>query len=159
MKKKRVDDMMAPTRDGRDETYVIDLCDNALGMKSQRQKTFDFLRGDFRTGRSGKRLPVDAYYSSLQLVIEYRERQHTEAVPFFDKPEYLTVTGVNRGIQRKIYDQRRRDILPQHGIDVIEVSFSDLAHDGRGRLLRERSADLAVIKRLLSQWLNREPNK
>ena len=44
-------------------------------------------------------------------MIEYCERQHTEAVAFFDHNERLTVSGVTRGEQRKIYDQRRRDLL------------------------------------------------
>lgn len=31
------------------------------------------------------RLPVDAYYETLNLVVEYRERQHTESVPIMDR--------------------------------------------------------------------------
>jgi len=140
---------MSPTRSDSDEAYVLALCDEILGAVGQRQQTFDFLRGDSREGRSGRRLPVDAYYSSLHLVVEYRERQHTEAVALFDNR--LTVTGVSRGDQRKLYDQRRREILPQHGIDVVEVSFSDLAHDAKKRLLRDRSADLVVLNRILGK--------
>lgn len=30
-------------------------------------------------------LPVDAYYKELNIVVEYREKQHTEEVEFFDK--------------------------------------------------------------------------
>ncbi|WP_309751901.1 hypothetical protein [Novosphingobium sp.] len=45
-------------------------------------------------------LPVDAWYPELALVIEYRERQHSEAVKFFDQRE--TVSGVGRGEQRRI---------------------------------------------------------
>lgn len=63
-----------------DESYVIDLCDEVLRQKALRQFRFDFLRGD-----SGTKLPVDAYYPSLNLVIEFKEKQHTEEVKFFDK--------------------------------------------------------------------------
>jgi hypothetical protein len=112
------------------------------------------MRGDSRDGRLGMPLPVDVYYPSLNLVIEYRERQHIEAVEFFDKPNKMTVSGVPRSQQREVYDQRRRDILPKHNIALVEVLFNDLAHDGRGRLLRNREADKAVIDLILNQWSN-----
>lgn len=134
---------MAARKDS-DEFYVIDLCDEVLGLKASRQHTFDFLRGD---GTPGKRLPVDAYYPELNLVVEYRERQHTESVAFFDRR--TTVSGVSRGEQRRIYDQRRRDILPKHGIRLVEISYADLKHDSRKRLVRDRRNDLAVIRRML----------
>lgn len=131
-------------RKNSDEFYVIDLCDKVLGIKASRQHTFDFLRGD---GNPSRKLPVDAYYLELNLVIEYRERQHTESVAFFNKK--TTVSGVSRDEQRRIYDQRRRDVLPKHGIRLVEISYSDLKHDSRKRLVRDRQNDLAVIKRLL----------
>ena len=56
------------------------------------------------------RLPVDAYYPELQLVVEYCERQHTEAIPFMDRR--MTISGADRGMQRAIHDQRRRDVRP-----------------------------------------------
>ncbi len=96
-----------------------------LGAKSSRQHRFDFLTGD--PGKDGKRtrLPVDAYYADLNLVIEYRERHHTEEIPIFDNPSVLTVSGVPRGMQRKQYDQRRRDLLPAHGIALVELEYAD----------------------------------
>lgn len=48
------------SNNNRDEVYVIDLCDEVLGMKSSRQHRFPFLLGD-----SGNALPVDAYYEQL----------------------------------------------------------------------------------------------
>jgi hypothetical protein len=98
-----------------DEAYVIDLIDELLQQKGHRQHRFDFLMGD--PGKDGRRakLPVDVYYPSLNLVVEYREYQHTNAVKFFDKPDKITASGVPCGEQRKIYDQRRRDALPEQG--------------------------------------------
>lgn len=133
------------SRKNSDEFYVIDLCDEVLGAKASRQHKFDFLRGD---GTHGRMLPVDAYYSDRKLVVEYRERQHTESVALFDKKS--TVSGVSRGEQRRIYDKRRRDVLPRHGIKLVEISYSDLMHDNRKRLMRDRQNDLAVIRRLFS---------
>ena len=133
------------TRRDSDEFYVIDLCDEILGAKAARQHTFDFLRGD---GTPGRRLPVDAYYPELNLVVEYRERQHAEDVAFFDRK--TTASGVSRGEQRRIYDQRRRDILPKHGIRLVEISYADLRHDSRKRLVRDRQNDLIIIAVRLS---------
>lgn len=122
----------------RDESYVIDLCDRVLKRRGRRQHTFNFLCGD-----SGRRLPVDAFYPSLALVIEYRERQHTEAVKLFD--ERMTVSGISRGEQRRRYDERRRDVLPQHGLHLIELNCADFPCDRYKRLLRDSAADLKII--------------
>ncbi|MEO6118506.1 MAG: hypothetical protein ABIP37_05490, partial [Methylotenera sp.] len=90
----------------RDEFYILELCDEVLKHIASRQHRFEFLRGD-----SGRKLPVDAYYSDLKLVIEYRERQHSEAVTLFDKR--MTVSGVSRGQQRAKYDELRRQETPK----------------------------------------------
>ena len=127
-----------------DEYYVIDLCDEVLGMKAKRQHKFDFLRGD-----SGRRLPVDAFYEGLNLVIEYYERQHTENIKFFDQKQ--TISGVPRGIQRKIYDNRRREVLPQHNIRLVVISFSDFGTTKR--LKRNKESDLRIVRTLLNDYL------
>ena len=134
-----------------DEAYVIDLCDEALGRVALRQHRFDFLRGDAGPGRQGKRLPVDAYYPELRLVVEYCERQHTEAIPFMDRR--MTVSGVDRGRQRAIYDQRRRDVLPEHDIELVELSYANFTHDKNKRLCRRRTEDLEVIRHALTGWI------
>ena len=126
------------------KSYVIDLCDEILGQKASRQHKFDFLRGD-----SGRRLPVDAYYENLNLVIEYRERQHSEPVFHFDKPHKMTVSGVHRGEQRKIYDQRRRDLIPENGIKLIEIDYTQFEYDGRKRIVRDRERDIEVVSRFM----------
>src|SRR5262245_55172490 len=87
----------------KDQSYIIDLCDRVLRMKGIRNHRFEFLLGD--PGRRGARprLPVDAYYPALNLVIEYNERQHSEAVKFFDRR--IVASGITRGEQRKLYDR------------------------------------------------------
>lgn len=137
-----------------DEAYVINLCDEALGRKASRQHCFPFLLGD---GNNPKPLPVDAYYEDLKLVVEYYELQHTEEVPFFDKPDKLTVSGVSRGEQRKIYDQRRRDVLPQHGIALVIITYSDLCYEESKskRLVRNHDDDLKVVREKLAGYLTR----
>lgn len=136
-----------PIKEGRDEDYVIDLCDEALGAKASRQHCFDFLVGD-----TGRQLPVDAYYKGRQLVVEYYEKQHTESVEFFDNKK--TVSGVSRGEQRKIYDERRKTILPQKGITLVVISYDDFQHNRKKRIIRNREQDLEIIKQKLSKFIN-----
>lgn len=123
----------------RDEHYVLDLCDRVLNHKSLRQHRFPFLLGD-----SGRCLPVDAFYPNLNLVIEYRERQHSEPVAFFDRR--MTVSGIPRGQQRARYDQRRREVLPRNEICLIEFSYADFAHGRNKRLRRNEQDDICVIR-------------
>jgi hypothetical protein len=137
------------SRDDSDEAYVVDLCDAILGEPARRQHLFDWLLSD--PGRNGRcrRLPVDAYYPAHRLVIEYQERQHDEPIPYFDKPDKLTVSGVHRGIQRRIYDERRATEIPAHGLRLVIVKPTDLAADQRGRLQRYRDSDLPALRVLL----------
>lgn len=138
----------------KDEHYVIDLCDEVLKQASSRQHKFDFLLGDLhKDGVSRSKLPVDAYYGDLNLVVEYMERQHTEAVNFFDKPDIKTVSGVSRGEQRKIYDQRRKDILPKHGIDLKIISYFNFNFDNQKRIIRNKDNDLKVVEKILKNYL------
>lgn len=139
----------SPIRDTRsggransDEQYVIDLCNEALGLKGLQQYKFPFLLGD-----SGKRLPVDVYYPKLNLVIEYYERQHTESVRLFDRK--MTVSGVTRDEQRRIYDERRRTVLPKHGIKLVIISYADFGTSKK--LARNHDMDLLAVKSILNK--------
>jgi hypothetical protein len=140
----------------KDEHYVLDLCDNVLGLICSRQHRFDFLLGDINLKGVATKLPVDGYYEGIKLAIEYRERQHSEAVMFFDKPDRITISGVHRGEQRKIYDERRRDVLPKNGITLIEFSYSDFNHDKQKRIIRDQKHDEDVVKKLLQVYVGRK---
>ncbi|WP_211316273.1 hypothetical protein [Flavobacterium faecale] len=137
------------SRKDSDEHYVLDLCDEVLQIKGLRQHRFDFLLGDANNQGRKAKLPVDIYFDELNLVIEYKEQQHTKPNKHFDKPDLFTVSGVHRGQQRKIYDQRRLEVLPQHDIKVIEISYSDFRFDKKDKILRDYDKDLAVVKKLL----------
>jgi hypothetical protein len=129
-----------------DEHYVLGLCDQLLSEQSLRQHRFSFLTGD-----SGTALPVDAYYPALKLVIEYHERQHTDAVDFWDRKP--TVSGLPRAEQRRIYDQRRSAVLPANGIKYLVIGYQELAHKASSKkLLRDIHADTLVLKDRLKQF-------
>jgi hypothetical protein len=51
----------------KDEAYVIDLCDEILGLVASRQHRFDFLRDDPGKTGIGVQLPMDAYYEEIRL--------------------------------------------------------------------------------------------
>ena len=133
----------------RDEQYVLDLCDEFLGMEAVRQHCFPFLTGDPDLRGNRRPLPVDGFYPELRLVVEYHERQHKERVGFFDdKP---TVSGVPRGEQRRRYDARRRELLPLNGITLIVLGVDEFAHDRAKRLLRI-SSDKVIVSRRLQEF-------
>jgi hypothetical protein len=138
-----------------DENYVIDICDQILNLKAHRQHTFDFLKGDPNKLGRCKRLPVDAYYPKLNLVIEYHERQHSETVTLFDKK--MTISGITRDQQRRVYDQRRREILPQQSIQLIILSYSDFDHSSNKRI-RRNAEDQARVRNKLLQYLKEIPD-
>lgn len=148
LKQKKTKASRTSARKDSDEHYVLDLCDEVLGITGLRQHRFDFLLGDPNAQGKCAKLPVDIYYPELNLVIEYKEQQHTKPNRHFDKPNLFTVSGVHRGEQRKIYDQRRLEVLPKHGIIVIEISYSDFKFDGRDRILRSNN-NIEKVKKLL----------
>jgi hypothetical protein len=132
----------------RDEHYVLDLCDVILGLKAVRQHCFPFLTGDPDWRGCRKPLPVDGFYPALGLVVEYHERQHRERVGFFDdKP---TVSGVPRGEQRRMYDERRADLLPRHGYSLVVLNVDEFAHNRAKRLLRTPQDQTVISRRLAS---------
>lgn len=142
---------MAVARRDSDEFYVLNLCDEILDEIGSRQHTFQWLLGDSspRHGRR-RRLQVDSFWPAHNLVVEYREIQHDRPVPHFDKPERITVSGVHRGLQRRIYDERRDTLIPLHGIRLVEIRPRDLASKSTGKLRRDRPHDVAALGVLLS---------
>lgn len=135
-------DIQHGRRSTSDEYYVIGLCNEALKMTASQQHHFDFLRGD-----KGTLLPVDAFYEDLNLVVEYYEKQHTESVAFFDKKE--TISGVDRGTQRRMYDEKRKIELPKHGIKLVVINYSDFGTSKK--LSRHHDTDLEIVRRILKE--------
>lgn len=126
-----------------DEHYVLDLCDEVLGVRGERQGTFLWLVGDISstTGRA-RRLPVDGYWPSRGLVVEFQEKQHTVAVPLFDRR--ATVSGVPRGEQRRLYDERKAEVLLQQGIRLVVIHKSEFTTKA-GKIVRDHDRDMAII--------------
>lgn len=151
LNRKAVVPALSKGRSHSDEYYILNLCDEVLGTKSVRQRKFPFLVGDPGVKGRCTPLPVDGWYEPLKLVVEYNERQHTESVKLFDRR--MTVSGVPRGEQRMIYDNRKLEVLPKHDIHVLVLSFLDFKHDSAKRLVRDRQADTKVITQKLLPFL------
>lgn len=143
--------MVGSTAKRRDADYVLDLFDEVIGSPGLREHRFDWLLGD--AGKGGRRapLPVDAFWPSHRLVVEIHERQHIDAVAHFDKPGRLTVSGVDRREQRRLYDARRRSEVPAHGLLLLILPTSELACSGSGRLLRREEADRCIVEKRLAE--------
>lgn len=137
------------TRKYRDEDYVIDLCNEILGEVAKRRYRFDFLRGDSRNGGQGIRLPVDGYYENLKLAIEYREWQHMASLAYSGTRGKLTVSGVTRDEQRRIYERRKQEILSKYGIKLVQIAYDELTYDRSKRLFRKKEEDLLVLEEKL----------
>jgi hypothetical protein len=88
--------------------------------------------------------------------MECCETQHDKATPFFGKPGCLTVSGVEQGEQRELYDARRDAEIPVHGRRLLVIRSADLDPNSRGRLRRrDRIGNLEAVRGLLPQL--REP--
>jgi hypothetical protein len=135
-----------------DESYVIGICDLVLDRTAQRQHRFHFLRGDPSKNGNCAKLPVDAYYPELSLVVEYWERQHTELTPIMDKR--MTCSGCNRGEQRRRYDQRKKEVLREHEITLVVLGYEMFECNGQKRLRRNSVKDKAVICETINSFLS-----
>jgi hypothetical protein len=133
-----------------DQAYVTDLCDAVLCAPASREHRFEWLLGDPspNTGRQVK-LPVDAYWESLGLVMEFQEEQHSRAVKLFDKPDVLTVSGVHRGEQRRLYDERKALLISENGLRLVVIHKTDFTLR-RKHIEPDSARDMAVVRRALT---------
>jgi hypothetical protein len=152
--KKRVENDPIAIRLKSDETYVIGLCDRVLPVKANRQKRFDFLLGDLhKNGKTQTKLPVDAYYEELQLVIEYKEIQNFRPrADFKEEEDEESKNMVSREEQRRIYDERRAKVLPENDISLVVISYSDFDYDEQNKIIRNEENDLKVVREALKDF-------
>lgn len=130
-----------------DYTYVVDLCDMALGQKANRKMRFEFLHGDLhKDGVSKTKLPVDAFYESLHLVIGFRKGPGIQS-------EKNTESAIKRADQRRLYEKRRAEILPKHGLDFVTISYADFSCNSQNIIMRNQEADLEIVKTVLKKYL------
>lgn len=133
-----------PPRTESDEKYVLDLVAEILAEPGYLwQHRFPTLLGD--AGQSGKRhpLPVDGYFPRHQLIVEYWEKQHSASVPIMDQG--MTVSGVSRAHQRRLYDQRRQLWAKANGLRFVVLDYRGFETDDQGRLIRAPARDRQIV--------------
>jgi hypothetical protein len=124
-----------------DEFYLVDLCDELLKQKASRKHTFDTLVGRLhKKGKTRTKLPLDAYYEDLKLVIEFFEKKETEET-------------TDREAQRKFYDQRKKTALEKKEIQLIDVNYALFECGENDRLVRDKASDCRVLKDLLKDFI------
>jgi diadenosine tetraphosphate (Ap4A) HIT family hydrolase len=133
-----------PPRTESDEKYILDLVAEILAEPDYRwQHRFPTLLGD--PGADGKRrpLPVDGYYPRHRLIVEYWEKQHSAPVAIMD--EGMTVSGVSRGHQRRLYDQRRQQWADSNNHQLVILDHRGFVTDKQGRLRRDPPRDRQIV--------------
>jgi diadenosine tetraphosphate (Ap4A) HIT family hydrolase len=60
-----------------------------------------------------------------------------------------TVSGVSRGHQRRLYDQRRAAWAKAHGMQLLILDYRGFETDRRGRLQRNRPRDRQIVAQAL----------
>ena len=133
-----------PPRTDSDEKYILDLVAQVLLEPDYRwQHRFATLLGD--PGKDGKRrpLPVDGYFPRHRLIVEYWETQHSAPIPIMD--DGMTVSGVSRGHQRRLYDQRRQSWANANNLRLVILDHRGFACDNQGRLKRDPARDRRII--------------
>ena len=133
-----------PPRTESDEKYILDLVGEVLAEPNYRwQHRFPTLLGD--PGKDGKRrpLPVDGYFPRHRLIVEYWEAQHSAPIPIMD--EGMTVSGVSRGHQRRLYDQRRQTWANANNLQLVILDHRGFNCDKQARLQRDPARDRRII--------------
>jgi diadenosine tetraphosphate (Ap4A) HIT family hydrolase len=133
-----------PPRANSDEKYILDLVAEILAEPDYRwQHRFPTLVGD--PGMDGKvrPLPVDGYFPRHRLIVEYWEKQHSAPVSIMD--EGMTVSGVSRGHQRRLYDQRRQVWAESNNLRLVILDQRGFDTDRQGRLKRDPFRDRQLV--------------
>jgi hypothetical protein len=128
------------------ENYAIDHVVAILGEQPDaRNKRYDWARGD-----AGTRLPFDAVWESRRLIVEVDGGSTAGLSHTSTRQMSLTVSGVHRGGQRRLYDDRKRTAAREQGYTVVVIPINGTAAS------RERNSSLRVSDRLKIVGILRE---
>lgn len=146
----------------KDVNYVIDLCDEIIGENANRHKRFWFLLGELhKDEKTRTRLPISAFYESLNLVVDFREVyvpnkdaevKHVEK----DEDSKYVAGGLSRSELRKIYEQRKADLIPKHKINYVVISNTDFTCDKQNKIIRNKESDIKVISEILKEYISQK---
>ena len=86
------------------------------------------------------------------MALDYSEKQDAEESNI-DNPEKMTVSGVTRAEQRKIYNRRKREILRKKEVNFIEIKYKDFDYDEQFKLVRNKDKNLHILSKILKKFL------
>tara|TARA_R110002050_G_scaffold4573_2_gene22111 strand:+ start:24033 stop:24767 length:735 start_codon:yes stop_codon:yes gene_type:complete len=129
-----------------DEFYLVNLCDELLELKASRKHTFDELVGNLhKRGKRRTKLPLDAYYADLKLVVEFF--MNKGVVEELDEKEQARI------IQIKRYDQLKKKVILKKDLKLIEINYDFFECDETNKLLRNTEQDKLILSGVLKDFL------
>lgn len=129
-----------------DEYYLVSLCDELLGERASRKHTFDTLVGNLhKRGKGRTKLPLDAYYKDLKLVLEFYEKPKDEAS--------LDEVAKARMEQIVYYNDLKKKAILKKELALIIIKYDSFNCDEDGRLIRDKKKDVALLKSMLKDFL------
>ncbi|WP_299218183.1 hypothetical protein [uncultured Aquimarina sp.] len=129
-----------------DEYYLVNLCDELLQQKASRKHTFDTLVGNLhKRGKGRTKLPLDAYYEDLKLVLEFfRKNEDTDELDEKEKA---------RKAQIKYYNQLKRKAILTKKLRLIEINYALFECNDANKLFRNTEKDRLVLKDILKDFV------
>ncbi len=129
-----------------DEYYLVNLCDELLKQKASRKHTFDTLVGNLhKRGKGRTKLPLDAYYEDLKLVLEFFEKN--EATDELDEKEQA------RKAQIKYYDELKKKAILKKKLRLIAINYAVFECNDANKLIRNTENDTLVLKDILKDFI------
>jgi hypothetical protein len=131
-----------------DEFYLVNICDELLEQKASRKHTFDTLVGNLhKKGKGRTKLPLDAYYKDLKLVIEFFEKEKDEST--------LDETAKARIAQIKYYDQIKKKSILKKEMRLMPIKYASFECDEDGKLIRNIENDTMILKGMLKDFIGK----
>lgn len=75
----------------------------------------------------------------------------------FDKPDVLTVSGVHRGEQRRLYDERKAQLIRAKGLRLVVIR-KDQFTVRRKHIVPNPEHDMDVVRRVFAEQAARDSN-
>lgn len=129
-----------------DENYLLDMADELLGQKASRKHTFDTLVGNLhKRGKGRTKLPLDAFYKDLKLVIEFFQKEKN--FEDLDEKEQARVTQI------KYYDQLKKEAVLNKSFRYMKINYAQFECNENEKLVRNTENDTIVLKEILKDFL------
>tara|TARA_R110002051_G_scaffold88673_2_gene156193 strand:+ start:1651 stop:2394 length:744 start_codon:yes stop_codon:yes gene_type:complete len=131
-----------------DEYYLVNLCDELLEQKASRKHTFDTLVGNLhKKGKGRTKLPLDAYYKDLKLVIEFFEEQ--------EEGKELDEAEQARMAQIQYYDKLKKKSILKKELRYLVIKYASFDCDEAGKLVRDTDKDKRILKGMLKDFIGK----